>query len=181
MKLGAFSISLSVKDIQASKDFYENLGFTAFGVPIGIVFGLFCMFFSASSQSDTKGTVVIKKPNCNDVTLHLIGFYKDTLTASEFNYAIGVRPEIKNCYETHIYNVLSFDISVNGQQSIHIEGPTFKKKIKKIVGAGVVSLTNCIVSVSGESLVVRKENGKQVIVDDHKIVIDETKIYIIPD
>lgn len=31
MKLGAFSISLSVKDIHASKQFYENLGFTAFG------------------------------------------------------------------------------------------------------------------------------------------------------
>jgi catechol 2,3-dioxygenase-like lactoylglutathione lyase family enzyme len=31
MKLGAFSISLSVKDLQASKAFYENLGFTAFG------------------------------------------------------------------------------------------------------------------------------------------------------
>jgi catechol 2,3-dioxygenase-like lactoylglutathione lyase family enzyme len=30
MKLGAFSISLSVKDINASKAFYENLGFTAF-------------------------------------------------------------------------------------------------------------------------------------------------------
>lgn len=28
MKLGAFSISLSVKDINASKQFYENLGFT---------------------------------------------------------------------------------------------------------------------------------------------------------
>ncbi len=28
MKLGAFSISLNVKDIQASKLFYENLGFT---------------------------------------------------------------------------------------------------------------------------------------------------------
>jgi catechol 2,3-dioxygenase-like lactoylglutathione lyase family enzyme len=28
MKLGAFSISLSVKDIHASKLFYENLGFT---------------------------------------------------------------------------------------------------------------------------------------------------------
>jgi len=28
MKLGAFSISLSVKDIKASKQFYENLGFT---------------------------------------------------------------------------------------------------------------------------------------------------------
>ncbi len=30
MKLGAFSISLNVKDIQASKSFYENLGFTKF-------------------------------------------------------------------------------------------------------------------------------------------------------
>ncbi|MBL7791092.1 MAG: VOC family protein [Saprospiraceae bacterium] len=30
MKLGAFSISLSVKDIHASKQFYENLGFTVF-------------------------------------------------------------------------------------------------------------------------------------------------------
>lgn len=31
MKLGAFSMSLSVKDINASKQFYENLGFTVFG------------------------------------------------------------------------------------------------------------------------------------------------------
>ncbi|WP_215225483.1 VOC family protein [Echinicola shivajiensis] len=30
MKLGAFSISLSVKDIKASKDFYEKLGFEVF-------------------------------------------------------------------------------------------------------------------------------------------------------
>ncbi|MBE15455.1 MAG: VOC family protein [Dokdonia sp.] len=30
MKLGAFSMSLSVKDINASKDFYEKLGFTVF-------------------------------------------------------------------------------------------------------------------------------------------------------
>lgn len=30
MKLGAFSVSLSVKDINASKIFYENLGFTVF-------------------------------------------------------------------------------------------------------------------------------------------------------
>lgn len=30
MKLGAFSISLSVKDIKASKAFYENLGFGVF-------------------------------------------------------------------------------------------------------------------------------------------------------
>ena len=31
MQLGAFSISLAVKDIQASKAFYENLGFTQVG------------------------------------------------------------------------------------------------------------------------------------------------------
>ena len=30
MKLGAFSISLNVKDINASKLFYENLGFNVF-------------------------------------------------------------------------------------------------------------------------------------------------------
>lgn len=31
MKLGVFSISLAVKDIAASKAFYEKLGFTVFG------------------------------------------------------------------------------------------------------------------------------------------------------
>ncbi len=30
MKLGAFSVSLSVKDINISKQFYENLGFSVF-------------------------------------------------------------------------------------------------------------------------------------------------------
>lgn len=31
MNLGAFSVSLSVKDIAASRQFYEKLGFTVFG------------------------------------------------------------------------------------------------------------------------------------------------------
>lgn len=31
MKLGAFSISLAVKDLKASKEFYEKLGFTTMG------------------------------------------------------------------------------------------------------------------------------------------------------
>ena len=31
MELGAFSISLTVKDIEASKQFYEKLGFEVFG------------------------------------------------------------------------------------------------------------------------------------------------------
>lgn len=30
MNLGAFSVSLAVKDIAASKEFYEKLGFTVF-------------------------------------------------------------------------------------------------------------------------------------------------------
>lgn len=31
MQLGAFSISLSVKDLSVSRDFYESLGFSVFG------------------------------------------------------------------------------------------------------------------------------------------------------
>lgn len=31
MKLGAFSVSLAVKDLENSKDFYEKLGFEVFG------------------------------------------------------------------------------------------------------------------------------------------------------
>jgi len=31
MELGAFSVSLAVKDVEASKGFYEKLGFTEFG------------------------------------------------------------------------------------------------------------------------------------------------------
>ncbi|HMS35024.1 MAG TPA: VOC family protein [Ignavibacteria bacterium] len=31
MKLGVFSLSLNVKDINVSKEFYEKLGFTVFG------------------------------------------------------------------------------------------------------------------------------------------------------
>lgn len=31
LKLGAFSVSLNVKDLETSKIFYENLGFTVFG------------------------------------------------------------------------------------------------------------------------------------------------------
>ncbi|EDL65712.1 VOC family protein [Bacillus sp. SG-1] len=31
MKLGAFSVSLTVKDLQASKEFYEKLGFSSLG------------------------------------------------------------------------------------------------------------------------------------------------------
>lgn len=35
MQIGAFSISLTVKNIHASKDFYEKIGFEVFGGDIG--------------------------------------------------------------------------------------------------------------------------------------------------
>ena len=35
MNLGAFSVSLSVKDLHASQSFYEKLGFTVFGGDAG--------------------------------------------------------------------------------------------------------------------------------------------------
>jgi hypothetical protein len=35
MKLGAFSISLAVKDLKVSKEFYEKLGFAVFGGELG--------------------------------------------------------------------------------------------------------------------------------------------------
>jgi lactoylglutathione lyase len=46
MKLGAFSISLNVKDIHASKTFYENLGFQTLGGDI------------------TQNWLILKNENC---------------------------------------------------------------------------------------------------------------------
>jgi catechol 2,3-dioxygenase-like lactoylglutathione lyase family enzyme len=65
MELGAFSISLTVKDIQASKDFYEKLGFTEFGGDITqnwlilkngtTVIGLFQGMFDKNSLTFNPG------------------------------------------------------------------------------------------------------------------------------
>jgi predicted enzyme related to lactoylglutathione lyase len=65
MKLGAFSISLAVKDIHASKDFYEKLGFSKFGGDIeqnwlilkngDTIIGLFQGMFEANSLTFNPG------------------------------------------------------------------------------------------------------------------------------
>jgi lactoylglutathione lyase len=52
MKLGAFSVSLSVKDIHASKAFYENLGFSDLGGDI------------------SQNWLIMKNENC------IIGFFQ---------------------------------------------------------------------------------------------------------
>lgn len=65
MKLGAFSASLTVKDIHASKEFYEKLGFTALGGDItqnwlimkneGCVIGLFQGMFEKNILTFNPG------------------------------------------------------------------------------------------------------------------------------
>ncbi|MFS0862366.1 VOC family protein [Fredinandcohnia sp. 179-A 10B2 NHS] len=65
MKLGAFSVSLNVKDISASKEFYENLGFQSFGGDIsqnwlimkneGCVIGLFQGMFDKNILTFNPG------------------------------------------------------------------------------------------------------------------------------
>lgn len=65
MKLGAFSISLSVNDITASKEFYKKLGFTVFSGDIelkylimkneGTVIGLFQDMFEGNMLTFNPG------------------------------------------------------------------------------------------------------------------------------
>lgn len=65
MKLGAFSVSLSVKDINKSKSFYEDLGFEVFGGNItqnwlimkneGCVIGLFQGMFEKNILTFNPG------------------------------------------------------------------------------------------------------------------------------
>ena len=65
MELGAFSISLAVSDIEASKDFYEKLGFEVFGGDISQnwlilkngdhVIGLFQGMFEKNSLTFNPG------------------------------------------------------------------------------------------------------------------------------
>lgn len=65
MDLGAFSVSLNVKDIKASKAFYEKLGFKAFGGDIeknwlilrngSTVIGLFQGMFDTNTLTFNPG------------------------------------------------------------------------------------------------------------------------------
>ena len=58
MQLGAFSISLAVKDLHASRSFYEKLGFTISGTTIiGLFQGLFdknILTFNPGLAQDTS-------------------------------------------------------------------------------------------------------------------------------
>ncbi len=73
MKLGALSVSLNVKDINKSKEFYENLGFTEFGGDIKMnylimknensIIGLFQGMFDKNILTFNPGW----DQNCNEL------------------------------------------------------------------------------------------------------------------
>jgi len=86
MELGAFSISLAVKDIAASRTFYEKLGFTVFGgdqsqnwlimkngaALIGLFQGMFeknLLTFNPGWDSDAKALLAFA--DVRDIQRHL--------------------------------------------------------------------------------------------------------------
>lgn len=86
MKLGVFSISLAVKDINSSKEFYENLGFTVFYGEItqkwlimkngNAIIGLFQDMFENNILTfnpgwDENGTPVTNFDDIREIQKHL--------------------------------------------------------------------------------------------------------------
>lgn len=112
MELGAFSVSLSVKDINKSKSFYENLGFTAF---VGDI---------------TQKWIIMKNENCV-IGLFQGMFEKNILTfnpgwnenAENLNSFTDIR-EIQNQLKEKGIKILSeADETSNGPASFTIEDP----------------------------------------------------------
>jgi catechol-2,3-dioxygenase len=112
MKLGAFSVSLSVKDINVSKQFYENLGFKVFGGDIeknylimknqDSIIGLF--------QGMFEGNVLTFNPGWNSNAEQL----------EEFD---DVRKIQKHLQESSVSLVQETDSSASGPASITLLDP----------------------------------------------------------
>jgi catechol 2,3-dioxygenase-like lactoylglutathione lyase family enzyme len=104
MQLGAFSVSLSVKDIHASKAFYEKLGFTQFG-------------------GDPEHNWVIMKNGD-----HLIGLFQGMFEGNILTFNPGWDQnagEVKNFSDVRsIYGKLSdAGIELEGELDLKGEGP----------------------------------------------------------
>jgi catechol 2,3-dioxygenase-like lactoylglutathione lyase family enzyme len=92
MNLGAFSISLAVKDIAASKAFYQNLGFETFGGDMsqnwlimkngGCVIGLFQGMFEKNMLTFNPGW---------DQNARTLGSFTDIREIQERLRAAGVK------------------------------------------------------------------------------------------
>ena len=112
MKLGAFSISLSVKDLQVSKDFYEKLGFAVFAgsmeqnylimkngdALVGLFYGMF------------EGTIMTFNP----------GWDQSANTLSEFDDVREIQKELKN---HDLQLVQETDENTEGPASIILTDP----------------------------------------------------------
>jgi lactoylglutathione lyase len=94
MKLGAFSVSLAVKDLQASKKFYEALGFEAIGGnadqgwqilrnPDGHVIGLFHGMFEKNMLTFNPGW---------DMQCNKLGEFQDVRELQRALRAQGIEP-----------------------------------------------------------------------------------------
>ncbi|MFE4243580.1 VOC family protein [Peribacillus butanolivorans] len=112
MKLGAFSVSLNVKDINKSKSFYENLGFQVFGGEI------------------TQNWLIMKNESCI-IGLFQGMFEKNILTfnpgwnenAENLNSFTDIR-DIQNQLKENGIKILSeADETTEGPASFTIEDP----------------------------------------------------------
>jgi len=112
MKLGAFSVSLTVKDIHLSKSFYENLGFQVFGGDI------------------TQNWLIMKNENCI-IGLFQGMFEKNILTfnpgwnenAENLESFTDIRDLQKQLIEKGIKLITKADESSQGPAHFTIEDP----------------------------------------------------------
>lgn len=112
MKLGAFSVSLNVKDIHVSKEFYENLGFQVFGGDI------------------TQNWLILKNENCI-IGLFQGMFDKNILTfnpgwnenAENLESFTDVREIQKQLKEKGLTMLSEADESTEGPAHLIIEDP----------------------------------------------------------
>ena len=112
MKLGAFSVSLNVKDINLSKSFYENLGFQFFGGDI------------------TQNWLIMKNENCI-IGLFQGMFEKNILTfnpgwnenAENLNMFTDIRDIQKQLKAKGIKILSEADETTEGPASFTIEDP----------------------------------------------------------
>src|SRR6185437_15873395 len=112
MKLGAFSVSLNVKDINISKSFYENLGFQVFGGDI------------------TQNWLIMKNESCI-IGLFQGMFEKNILTfnpgwnenAENLDSFTDIRDLQKQLKETGIKILTEADELSEGPASFTIEDP----------------------------------------------------------
>ena len=112
MELGCFSVSLTVKDLQKSKEFYQALGFTVY------------------HGMEEQGWLIMKSPSCN-IGLFQGMFEKNILTfnpgwdqdAQPVSDYTDVREVQKNLKEKGIHVEAETDPDGSGPASITVMDP----------------------------------------------------------